>query len=175
MPADPTVPSTDSRRPVAGVMGPGETATAGDVRHAGHLGALIAREGWITLTGGRPAGVMHAALRGAKDAGGLTVGVLPGRSAGEASDAADVRVVTGLGEGRNLVNVLSSDVLFVCGMSAGTASEVALALKNGRPVVLVAAEPETVHYWSAIGGRLLHAADTADDAVATARTLLGRC
>ena len=162
------------RRPVIGVMGPGESATALDVEHARRLGELIAGNGWITLTGGRAIGVMDAALQGARSAGGLTVGVLPGRSGDEASASADLCVVTGLGEGRNLVNVLTSDVVVVCGLSAGTASEVALALTAGRHVVLVAAAPGTIRHWTDLGGPLVHEADAPAEAVARVRELLGR-
>ena len=66
---------------IVGVMGPGATATPEECRPAERLGALIANEGWTTLTGGMAAGVMDAALRGASAAGGLTVGVLPGDTA----------------------------------------------------------------------------------------------
>ena len=159
-------------RPVIGVVGPGDTASAADCDTAERLGAMIAGQEWVTLTGGRAVGVMDAALRGAKRAGGLTVGVLPGRSPDDASESADLRVVTGLGEGRNLVNVLTSEVLLVCGMSAGTVSEVALAIKTGRPTVLVGAAPETTRYWTALGGAIVHTAATPEEAIEIARRLL---
>jgi len=110
-----------ARRTVAGVMGPGEGATPSDCAIAERLGELTAAQGWVTLTGGRAVGVMDAALRGAKRAGGLTLGILPQDSPVGASDAADIQILTGIGEARNLVNVLTSHVIFVCGMSAGTA------------------------------------------------------
>ena len=157
---------------IVGVIGPGDGATAADCETAERLGALIARQGWVTLTGGRALGVMDAALRGAKRGDGLTIGVLPGRSTDGASTAADVRVVTGLGEGRNLLNVLTSEVLLVCGISAGTASELALAVTTGRPVVLVGPAPETARYWTAIGGTHVHTAATAEEAIEIARGLL---
>ena len=146
---------------IVGVMGPGATATPEECRTAERLGALIANEGWTTLTGGMAAGVMDAALRGASDAGGLTVGVLPGDTAEGASPAAAVRIITGLGEARNAVNTLTSEVLFVCGMSPGTASEVALAIRAARPVVLVGAAPNAVAHWTALGGSHVHATLTA--------------
>jgi uncharacterized protein (TIGR00725 family) len=155
-----------------GVMGPGAGATAKDLATAHRLGQLIARAGWVTLTGGRASGVMQAALSGAKQAGGLTVGVLPGDTAMDAAEAADIRIVTGMREARNVVNILSSQVVFVCGMSAGTASEVALALKTRRPVVFVDSEPEVLRFWAPIGEHLVHATSTVEEAIDVARRLL---
>jgi uncharacterized protein (TIGR00725 family) len=66
-----------ARRVIIGVMGAGENARAIDIRNAFALGSAIANEGWVVLTGGRNRGVMDAANRGAKAAGGLTVGILP--------------------------------------------------------------------------------------------------
>ena len=62
------------RKVIIGVMGPGDRATAVDLENAYQLGKLIAKEGWALLTGGRKAGVMDAASKGAKAAGGLTIG-----------------------------------------------------------------------------------------------------
>ncbi len=69
--------SISKKRPVIGVMGAGDNAAESAVRHAYSLGQLIARCGWILLNGGRNCGVMDASARGAKEAGGLTVGILP--------------------------------------------------------------------------------------------------
>jgi uncharacterized protein (TIGR00725 family) len=128
------------RRAVVGVMGAGEAARQRDVRLAEALGERIAAEGWILLTGGRDAGVMAAANRGAKRvAGSLTIGILPSESGPVAADV-DVAVFTGMGSARNAVNVLTSDVVVACGDGgAGTASEIALAVKSRKPVVLLAA------------------------------------
>lgn len=122
---------------IIGVMGPGEQATAMDRQVAYELGQRIAAAGWILLTGGRPVGVMESASRGAKSAGGLTVGILPSDLREDASDAIDIPIVTGMGNGRNIINVLSSSVIISCGLGAGTVSEVALAIKTGKPVVLL--------------------------------------
>jgi uncharacterized protein (TIGR00725 family) len=153
------------RRIVIGIMGPGETATGDDCDIAARLGEAVAERGWIVLTGGRPVGVMEAALRGAKRRNGLTIGILPGSRAEGASSAADVRIVSGLGEARNVINVLSSDVVCVCGMSAGTASEVALALKIGRPTVLIAPSAASDRFWRSLASPALHVTSTVDDAV----------
>ncbi len=114
-------------------MGPSQcssyaTETARDV------GRLIARQGGILVCGGG-GGVMRAAAMGAKEAGGVTVGILPGSRASDANEFIDIPIVTGLGEARNAVNVLTSEaIIAVCG-AYGTLSEIALALKAGTPVV----------------------------------------
>jgi uncharacterized protein (TIGR00725 family) len=148
-----------------GVIGPGEAATARDLEDARRAGELIARRGWVLLTGGRAAGVMDAASRGARDAGGLTVGVLPGQDAGGASAALTIAIVTGIAEARNNVVALSCAALVACGMNPGTAAEVGLALRAGKRVVLVRPDPRTAAFFRMIGGeRIIEAAD-ADDAV----------
>ena len=113
---------------IVGVMGPGHDATPEALVSAFELGKLIADEGWVLLTGGRSAGVMDTASQGAKSAGGLVVGILPSDSAEGMSDSVDIPILTGLGQARNNLNVLSCRVIFVCGMGPGTASEVALAI-----------------------------------------------
>ena len=123
----------EGRRTVVGVMG-GGTASAEVARMAEELGRLVAEAGWVLLTGGRPAGVMEAASRGARLAGGLVIGVLPGPDPDGASRYVDVAIATNLADGRNLVNVLSSDVVIACPGGAGTLSEVAIAHKIGLPV-----------------------------------------
>ncbi|HAC65440.1 MAG TPA: TIGR00725 family protein [Cyanothece sp. UBA12306] len=125
------------KKTVIGVMGPGEKATPEDLKNAYQLGQLIALQGWVLLTGGRKAGVMEQASQGAKEVGGLTIGILPDNNTDNVSDAVDIAIFTGLGNARNNINVLSSDVVIACGMGLGTASEVALALKNDKPVILL--------------------------------------
>jgi uncharacterized protein (TIGR00725 family) len=154
--------SPAARRPVIGVMGAGEPSPA-TLAMARRLGRLLAEAGWVVLTGGRPAGVMEAACAGAKSvAGSLTLGVLPSDRTGPVSAAVDVAIFTAMGEARNTINVLSSDVVVACGVEGpGTASEVALALRLGRPTVLLAATPEAAAFFQSIApqGRL-HLAQT---------------
>jgi uncharacterized protein (TIGR00725 family) len=160
------------RRTIVGVMGPGAGASRKDLEHARRLGALLAQEGWVVLCGGRSVGVMDAVCRGAKEAGGLTVGVLPGDDAGGASEAVDVAIVTGMGNARNAINVLSSDVVIACGMSAGTASEIALALKSDKDVIVLGEHPEAIAFFRAIGTERVTVASDPDDAITIARRLL---
>lgn len=122
---------------VIGVMGGGERSTPEVCRLAYRTGYLIAREGWVLLNGGRPVGVMEASARGAKEGGGLTVGILPGRNPEEASAYIDIPIPTGMGDARNCINVLASQVVIALPGGAGTLSEIALALKSGKKVVLL--------------------------------------
>jgi hypothetical protein len=161
------------RRVLVGVMGPGGGASAEDRAAAYELGRLIASEGWALLTGGRAVGVMEEASRGAREAGGLTVGVLPGEDESGASRFVDLAIVTGLGQGRNNVNVLSSRVVVACGMGAGTAAEVALAVKAGRPVVLLNVGKEAEAFFKSLGGEGVSTATAPDEAVGEVKRLLG--
>jgi uncharacterized protein (TIGR00725 family) len=125
------------------------------------------------LTGGRPFGVMEAACRGAKRVeGSLTIGVLP-TAAEEPSEHVDVAIRTDLGHGRNNVNVLTSDVVFVCGVEGpGTASEVALAMKNGRPVVLIAVSDEAERFFDSLHSGTVRRVVSAEEAVVAGRQLV---
>jgi hypothetical protein len=78
---------------------------------------------------------MDASAQGARAAGGLVIGILPDDDAHDATDHLDIAVLTGLGDARNEVNVLTSRVVVACRGGAGTLSEIALALKARRPVV----------------------------------------
>ena len=130
------MPAKDIAKVIVGVMGGGRV----DARHkelAYRLGRLIAAQGWVLLNGGRRAGIMEASARGAFEAGGLTVGILPDEDDRHQSPYIQIPILTGMGSARNYVNALSSHILVACPGGAGTVSEVALALKHGRPVVLL--------------------------------------
>jgi uncharacterized protein (TIGR00725 family) len=81
--------------------------------------------------------VMAAAARGAKSAGGTTIGILPGESRGDANEWIDHAVVTGIGHGRNLAVVASGDAVIAVGGSWGTLAEIGFASRLGRPTVVV--------------------------------------
>jgi uncharacterized protein (TIGR00725 family) len=140
------------RRPIIGIVGAGE-ASESALADAQALGAAVARRGWIVLTGGRPDGVMAAACAGAKQvAGSLTLGILPTAGGGVGSDV-DIAVFTGMGDARNSINVLTSNVVVACGVEGpGTTSEVALALKSGKPVILLRAEPAARAFFHRLSG-----------------------
>ena len=101
---------------------------------AQEVGRLLARRGAVVVCGGL-GGVMEAACRGASREGGTTVGVLPGLDRGAANPFVSVAVATGLGEARNALVVRAADALIAVGGAYGTLSEIALALKAGKPVI----------------------------------------
>jgi uncharacterized protein (TIGR00725 family) len=156
-----------------GVIGAGR-ASERHLNDARELGRLVAERGWVVLTGGRAAGVMAAACAGAKQVpGSLTLGVLP-TSAGGVDSNVDLAVFTGMGDARNAVNVLTSDALVACGVEGpGTASEVALALKAGKPVVLLAAGSQALAFYRNLqGGERVREASSPNDALAVLDDLL---
>ena len=116
-----------------GVIGAGECSDK-TYNMARHLGAEIGKKGWILVCGGL-GGVMEAAARGCTEAGGMTVGILPGLDKASANLYIKIPLATGLGEGRNLLVVRASDVLVSVAGGYGTLSEIALALKVNKPVV----------------------------------------
>jgi uncharacterized protein (TIGR00725 family) len=108
---------------------------------AEEVGRLLAERGCTVVTGG-VAEVMAAAARGAKQAGGKTIGILPGESPEEANEWIDFSVATGIGHARNLAVAASGDALIAVGGSWGTLSEIAFARRLGRPVVVLDPGPE---------------------------------
>ena len=98
------------------------------------MGRLLGGRGAVVVSGGL-GGVMEAACRGAREAGGVTVGILPGLDRAAANPYVDVALPTGLGEARNALVVRAADVLIAVGGGYGTLSEIALALKAGKRVI----------------------------------------
>ena len=101
---------------------------------ARQVGRMVAKRGAILYCGGL-GGVMEAAARGAVEAGGLTVGILPGAKADDANPYIKIPVVTGMSHARNVILVRSCQALIAVSGSHGTLSEIALALKMWKPVV----------------------------------------
>ena len=100
------------------------------------VGLLLAERGATVVTGGLGE-VMAAASRGAKSAGGTTIGILPGETRAAANEWLDHVVVTGIGHGRNLAVVASGDAVIAVGGRYGTLAEIGFALTLGRPVVVL--------------------------------------
>lgn len=146
-----------------GVVGEG-VCSARVASRAERVGRAIARAGAVLLCGGL-GGVMEAASRGAAEAGGTVVGILPGFSRADANPWVTIPIVTGMDQARNVILVRSCDALIAIGGRYGTLSEIALALKLDLPVVGLAtwrlAQPE--------GRRVpILAAATPEEAVARA-------
>lgn len=98
------------------------------------LGYLVASKGGLLICGGL-GGVMEAAARGAKEAGGLTVGILPGPDYREANPYIDISVATGIGHARNALVAMNSDVLIAVGGEYGTLSEIAFARIYNKKII----------------------------------------
>lgn len=120
-------------RKIIGVVGSG--AASEDVcRLAMEVGRRIAEGGGVVLCGGL-SGVMEAAARGAVEAGGLTVGILPGHSPEEANPYIEIPIVTGMGNARNVIVAGTPSAIIALEGGWGTLSEIALARKMGVPVI----------------------------------------
>ena len=153
------------RKPVIAIIGTGNESEPA-VSQARELGRLIAEQGWILVTGGRNGGVMRSANEGAKEAkDSLTIGILPGQDS-EVADAIDVAIFTDLGEARNNLIVLSADVVIASGVDdPGTASEVSLAIKNGKHVVLLNVSEDAKMFFGRIGRDHIRSVESAEEAI----------
>jgi len=103
---------------------------------AAEVGRLLAERGCTVVTGGLGE-VMAAAHRGAKEAGGTTIAILPGEAHAAANEWADHVVVTGIGHARNLAVAASGDAVIAVGGSWGTLAEIGFAMRLGRPVAVL--------------------------------------
>ena len=98
------------------------------------VGRGIAKRNAVVVCGGL-GGVMEACARGAKEAGGITVGLLPGTNKGAANPYIDIAISTGLYEARNIIIASGSDAVIAIGGALGTLSELSLAMKRKKPVI----------------------------------------
>lgn len=141
-------------RRIIAVIGAG-ACDAETRRTAETVGRLLAQRGGVTLTGGL-GGVMEAASSGARAAGGLVIGILPGADVRAANAHVDIAIATGLGEARNVVLANTAEAFVAVGGEYGTLSEIAFALKRGKPVAGIGS-------WNDVPG--VHPAETPEDAV----------
>lgn len=119
--------------PIIGVIGSGGNRQ--DLAGlAEEVGREVARKGAVLVCGGL-GGVMTDAARGAKEIGGITIGILPGSKTADANEFIDFPIATNMGQARNSIIVHTADVLIAIGGGFGTLSEIALALKIGKGVV----------------------------------------
>jgi uncharacterized protein (TIGR00725 family) len=121
-----------AKRPRIGLIG-GSRAGKKFCEMAAEVGRLVAERGGILVCGGM-AGVMEAACRGAKEAGGLTVGIIPGSRRTDANAFVDIAVATGMGYTRNSLVVMNSDVVIAVDGEYGTLSEIAYAFVHEKKV-----------------------------------------
>lgn len=156
-----------------GIMGPGSNATEYDLENAYEVGRLSAEKGYAVLTGGRKSGVMEAGLKGAKAANGYTVAVLPYDSKDDATDYADIAIVTSMKSARNNINVLSSDVVVACGIESGTLSEIALATKADKKVILMTQNEKGKDFLKELEPERIYLSESIDETMDLIATILG--
>jgi len=159
------------------VIGADQNTTSELLAVAEQIGAGIAKRGAVLVCGGR-GGVMRAAAKGAKSAGGITVAILPSAEHSDANEFMDITIPTGIGFARNAIVALSGDAIIVVGGGCGTMSEMGIAWGYNRPMVAVTG----VGGWSekAAGTSLdekegrnpIEAAATAEEAVEKAFKLI---
>jgi uncharacterized protein (TIGR00725 family) len=124
------------RRVHVSVIGSGSAHEAAALE----IGRLLAERGCVVVTGGLDE-VMAWALRGAREAGGATIAILPGESHAAANEWADHVIVTGVGHARNLAVAATGDAVIAVGGSWGTLAEIGFAMRLGRPVVVLEGGP----------------------------------
>jgi len=98
------------------------------------VGKIVARVGGILVCGGL-GGVMQAASKGAKDAGGVTIGILPGKDKAEANPYIDIALPTSIGYSRNVIVACSADIIVALPGSHGTRSEISYGIVYKRPII----------------------------------------
>lgn len=154
-------------RPIVSVIGAAESTTAQDA-DAEEVGRLLAKQGIMLICGGR-GGVMQAACRGARKAGGLTIGILPETDRESGNPYLSIALPTGLGLARNAVVSLAGQVVIAIGGGTGTLSEIAMALKIGKKVIGLRTWQATNHSGEAAD---IHKAMSPEEAVSIAISFL---
>ncbi len=153
----------ESGRPdfIVGIIGASK-ATPRDRENAYLIGKAVAKMGLAIICGGL-GGVMEAASKGAWEEGGLVIGVLPSYNKGDANPYVTIPIATGLGHARNTIIAATADVLIAVGGEYGTLSEIAFALKMGKPVI-------SVFSWDIVG---VQRAKSVEEAIALLREVCG--
>ena len=121
-----------ARARIVAVIGAGE-CDARTAERAEAVGRALASHGVVLATGGL-AGVMEAASRGAREAGGTVLGLLPGADASAANEHVELAIATGMGDARNAILANTAEAFIAIGGAHGTLSEIAFALKRRKPV-----------------------------------------
>lgn len=160
-----------TKKPVIGIIGAGENATDKMLSNAFELGKLIAENDWILINGGRKAGVMEASSKGAHSNKGLVIGILPDGM--DVSSYISVSIDTGMGYARNNIIVRSSDVVVSLGGGAGTISEMSLALKANKPLILFNLSEDINKMFQELDGKdLVMEANSPDQVIEKIRSIL---
>jgi len=141
----------------------GHKAAKKYLKIAHEVGKLIAQNGWVLVCGGRE-GIMEAACKGAKEAGGLTVGIMPSLSGEDANAYVDIKIPTGMGYARNFLVARAAQAVIAISGEYGTLSEIAFAFNDHRPVIGVGT-------WKIKG---MHYAKSAHEAVRKVKQCLAR-
>ena len=140
----------------------GSSATPEHVALAEAVGRELARRGVMVACGGL-SGVMEAVCRGAKSAGGTTIGILPGRSPKDANSYVDIPIVTAMGYARNVIVVHTGEAVIAIGGAFGTLSEIGHALGDGIPVVGLKTWPLSQNgNGQSVDGAIIQACDPVD-------------
>ena len=165
------VKGRDMPKNIIGVFGAGNiSATDDEWQAAFTVGRLLAQKGFVVLTGGL-GGAMTAASMGAKEEGGITVGILPGtRNTTPANRYVDIAIYTGMSEARNAINTKSCQAAIAIGGEYGTLSEIGLALKGNCPIILL--NSWTIIPHGDVKQPEWHVASTPEEAMKNLRDLL---
>jgi len=116
--------------------------------------------------------VMDRASKGAAEAGGEVIGISMDSDSNRLSEHVTIPVLTGMGTARNKINILSSDVVIACGIGLGTVTEIAYAIKEERPVILLNDDQEAKAFFRKLGGENITVVDTPEDALNKAKKLV---
>ena len=152
-----------SRRRIVSIIG-GADCTEQEYRIAEEVGYLLGKKDVVVVCGGR-GGVMEAVCRGAQNAGGLTIGILPSHDPNSGNPFIDIALPTGLGNNRNALVAQAGEAVIAIGGGYGTLSEIGIALKSGRKVIGIGTWKVLDKFGNTI--KILHMA-TAQDAVQSA-------
>ncbi len=137
----------------------GQQATEEEERTAYDVGRGIAEAGSYVICGGL-GGIMQAVCRGAREAGGTSIGILPGPFRGDANPFVDVAIATDMGQARNAIIVRTADAVVAVGGEYGTLTEIGMALKMGKRVVAV--DSWRIERGGVFDDRIIYAADAAE-------------
>ena len=160
------------KKKIIGVMGPGKEATKNDCEVAETIGSLIAENNWVTLSGGMDNGVMKHVNIGAKKKNGLTLGILPTDDTSKHSKNLDIPIITNMKGGRNYINILSSDLILVIGMSSGTASETSFAVNLNKPIIMLNNNEISINFFKSLNKTLIYVVNSPEEAIKIMRNII---